>query len=117
TEADAPIEGYRAVVACIDFQLYCHNALLLCSLQDCGHERGTDAAMPTIGRDVKLLEPSDRTTMLPTEDRGNIGNSHNSTAVPRQHEEPVPHVCGSSRQHARQGLYRRLNAVLFQLID
>ena len=104
-------------MARINLQVYRHNARLLRSLQDRSHERGPDAAMPAIRRDIKLFEPRDRTAMLRTQNRGDIRNADNSAVVPRQHEETARHVCGRGLQQAGQGIWRRRDAMLSELVD
>ena len=77
----------------------------------------TTTALPAIRRDVKLLEPSDRTAVLGAQNRGDIGNTNNSATIPCQHEETAPHVCDRNLQYAGQGIWRRLDAMLSELVD
>jgi hypothetical protein len=104
-------------VACINLQVYRRNAGVPRLLQDCRHERSTNTALPAIRRDIKLLESSDRAAVLGAQNRGDIGNTNNSATIPCQHEETAPHVCDRNVQYAGQGIWRRLDAMLSELVD
>ena len=74
-------------MARIDLQIYRYNTSLTRALQDRGYQCRADASRTVGGRDIKLLKPCDKTTMLCAQNRGDIRGANNPTFVSRQQKK------------------------------
>ncbi|MEY2429774.1 MAG: hypothetical protein QOJ40_2659, partial [Verrucomicrobiota bacterium] len=86
------------------------------SRQNGRHQGRPNALLAPIGRNIKLLEPGYRTNMFHAQNRGDMSDTNDTALYSCQLNETTFVVSDDSLQQSRQGLGRRLNPMLTQLL-